>query len=129
MCYFARPDPEGTVVQQKYRDDNLNRLYSVESPEGFLIYSYGYDRSGNRTGKNTGAAYTPYIPEPDSNRIASVGSAAYTYDAAGNFMGNGSAAVFRYDARGRHISYKNTAGSEYAYFINALGQRTGKISE
>ena len=88
---------------------------------------YDYDAGGNRTFKSHNGATTAYLPETTGNRLDTVNTRAYRYDATGNLAGNG-AYTFGYDSRNRLTYAKASSGAEYRYGINAIGQRVGKTS-
>jgi YD repeat-containing protein len=87
------------VNPQSYSYDARGRLTDFANTGQGISHHYGYDPSGNRTEKAVNGGQTVYTPKPDSNRLATVGATAYTYDDAGNLKNNGGAAQSGYDAR------------------------------
>ena len=69
---------------------------------------------------------TPYTLATTSNRLASVGGIARSYDFSGNQTGDG-ASAFTYDDRGRLVGVTTPLGS-VTYAVNALGQRVRKTA-
>ncbi|WP_350027887.1 RHS repeat-associated core domain-containing protein [Methylovulum psychrotolerans] len=116
-------------VLQNYGYDKLNRLTGFTTADGTVSQSYSYDANGNRSNKTVGGVATTYTPDGLSNRLASVGAAAYSYDNSGNLSTvSNSTAAYRYDSRNRLAAYTATNGAVYNYATNALGQRVAKTS-
>jgi RHS repeat-associated protein len=116
-------------VLQNYGYDKLNRLTGFTTADGTVSQSYSYDANGNRSNKTVGGVATTYTPDGLSNRLASVGAAAYSYDNSGNLSAvSNSTAAYRYDSRNRLAAYTATNGAVYNYATNALGQRVAKTS-
>ena len=90
-----------------------------------LAQQYAYDANGNRTARTSNGVDTLYGIDPASNRLAAVGSVAYTHDASGNLVGP---ANYGYDSRNRLSRFATAGGIVYDYGIDALGQRASKIS-
>ena len=122
-------DPGNTINDLIYQYDSLNRLTDFSRAAGNINQHYDYDAGGNRRSKTVNTStVTAYTPETDSNRLATVGSAAYNYDLSGNLTSNG-AIVFVYSARGRLSQVKTTDNSlNYKYATNGLGQRVSKTN-
>jgi RHS repeat-associated protein len=125
----------GTSVAQptlnhSFGYDDLNRVTSWT--QNTTTQSYAYDDTGNRTQLSIGGTAYPYTTPATSNKLASTTGPApaktFTYDAAGNQTGNGSA-TFTYSDRGRLSSAvvgSGTTASTITYKINALEQRVQK---
>ena len=130
--------PDLPAAYHQFDYDNLNRLTRAETIGAFdnTVTLYGYDATGNRTGKTTNGETFAYINERQSNRLLRVEGAAnlvldaFTYDAVGSTVshvatnatnGASNANDFVYDARGRLIQANTTL-----YKINALEQRIEK---
>ena len=119
-----------------YTYDAFNRLVGSNQNSGAAIYSYVYDRFGNRwqqNGPHSMIASFTGNGTTNNNRIDTQGH-AFVYDAAGNLLNDG-VNFYTYDAENHIIevqagSSSGTVLATYAY--NADGQRvhrTGLISD
>ncbi len=103
-----------------YGYDEFNRLTSMKSYDtGQQLYSYVYDRYGNRWQQNAlqgGSSFSASF-DPTSNKINSGG---YVYDAAGNMTADGSCS-YTYDAEGNIVT-QVCGGNTRTYSFDALNQ-------
>ena len=103
--------------------DTLNRLTSASGGYGNQSYQYanldGLD--GNRTQEILGSVTTALTYDTVSNKLLTVGSQGYQYDAVGNLTNDGT--QYYYDAANRLTGYGSTPT---AYLYNGLGQRSVK---
>jgi RHS repeat-associated protein len=102
-----------------YGYDEFNRLSSSTNNAGQQLYSYVYDRYGNRWQQNAlqgGSNFTAAF-NTATNHITTAG---YAYDAAGN-MTNDNFHTYTYDAEGNVTAVDG--GSTASYTYNALNQR------
>jgi YD repeat-containing protein len=90
--------------------------------------AWTYDATGNRLSEaRNGAAPIPNTIEATSNRLTQVGSAARSYDAAGNTSTDGNGLASTYSARNRLIQI--TRGAQItSYAQNAFGERVCKAA-
>jgi len=122
-----------------YTYDPFNRLVGSNQNSGSAVYSYVYDRFGNRWQQNgphamiaTFTGNNPMNPA-NNNRIDMQGS-AFLYDAAGNLLNDGTN-FYTYDAENRIIEVQlgSSSGTVLAtYGYDANGQRvhrTGVTSD
>lgn len=104
-----------------YGYDAFNRLVSANQNSGQAVYSYIYDRFGNRWQQNG----------PHSMQLSFTGANnrmdGYSYDAAGNLLNDGTTA-YTYDAENRIISAVNSTNGTSTYVYNASGQRVRKTT-
>ncbi len=114
----ALTDGLSPALSQLFAYDPLHRLTQAQG--GYGLRAFDYDALGNRTRLTTDVSVTDYAYAQDSNRLASVGGTAYTYDAAGNTLTDGER-QFSYDARNRMAE---ADGHRYGY--NALNLRVFK---
>lgn len=98
----------------------------------FASYTWTYDKNGNRTSEGVGGFVAPnYVISSSSNKIVSQpdwgATLTYTYDNAGNVLGNGKW-TFAYDGRGRiKQTTVNATSQVISYATNGIGQRVQKI--
>jgi RHS repeat-associated protein len=107
-----------------YGYDSLDRLTSGSGNS--LTQGFTYDANGNRL-TETGTVSGTYTISTTSNRLSSItGTPArtYSYDAAGNTLGD-TAATFTFNDRGR-MSSATASSATTSYIYNALGQRIEK---
>jgi RHS repeat-associated protein len=107
-----------TGQSNTYGYDGFNRLISMTNGSGQQMYSYVYDRWGNRWQQNikTGSGPSPqYTFNTSTNQIV-----GYSYDAAGN-MTNDSFHSYTYDGEGNVTAVDG--GSTATYVYNSLNQR------
>ncbi len=107
-----------TGQSNTYGYDEFNRVISMTNGNGQQMYSYVYDRWGNRWQQNvkTGSGPSPqYSFNTAMNQIV-----GYSYDAAGN-MTNDSFHSYTYDGEGNVTAVDG--GSTATYVYNALNQR------
>ena len=102
-----------------YSYDDFNRLVGSNQNSGQAVYSYVYDRFGNRWQQNG----------PHSMQLSFSGANnrmdGYSYDAAGNLLNDGSCS-YSYDAENRITTVGgNCSATTYAY--DAEGRRVEKI--
>lgn len=110
-----------------YGYDPFNRLVGANQNSGAAIYSYVYDRFGNRWQQNgpfaNSAQFTGNNPSAPANNNRMDG---YSYDLAGNLLSDNSGHTFAYDAENRLVSgtYKVGASTfNYSYTYDANGNR------
>jgi RHS repeat-associated protein len=109
-----------------YSYDAFNRLAGSNKNSGQSVFSYVYDRFGNRWQQNgpnsfiaTFTCNNPGSPQ-NNNRMD-----GYSYDAAGNLLNDG-AHNYAYDAENRIIQVD--AGATATYVYDADGHRVQKTS-
>jgi RHS repeat-associated protein len=109
-----------------YTYDPFNRLVGSNKNSGQAVYSYVYDRFGNRWQQNGPQAFlatftgnNPGNPQ-NNNRMD-----GYSYDAAGNLLNDGTHS-YTYDAENRLLKVDN--GSTATYTYDADGNRVQKVS-
>ncbi|MCQ4166663.1 RHS repeat-associated core domain-containing protein [Tahibacter harae] len=131
---------------RRYVHDSLGRLTAAKDAANVTQYSYSYDPNGNRESKGQWVSYSNCsIPgDPGSctttpvftttsygyagGRLASVGSEARSYDAAGNLdsIGTGQPGgprwLYVHDDAGRLQGASGHAGAA-GYFYNGLGEQ------
>ena len=121
-------DAKGRITQvfewggtSSYGYDGVDRL-SAQS-RGAQNWSYGFDANGNRVGQTTPEGATQYAYAGNRLQSASgVQPRAFTHDAAGNLVAEGSAS-YAYDARNR---LAQAAGASYGY--DGQGLRVAKTT-
>lgn len=108
-----------------YSYDPFNRLTGSNQNSGAAVYSYAYDRFGNRWQQNGPqtfyANFTGNNPASPNNNNRMDG---YSYDAAGNLLNDGVHA-YTYDAE-NHIMTVTGGGINAAYTYDALGHRVSR---
>ena len=109
-----------------YTYDPFNRLIGSNKGGGSAVFSYVYDRFGNRWQQNgpnsfiaTFTGNNPGNPQ-NNNRID-----GYSYDAAGNLLSDG-VHSYTYDAENRITKVDN--GSTATYVYDGLGRRVQKTT-
>ena len=117
-----------STVTRDFAYDGLNRLKTQKNGSA-TVEGFAYDATGNRTSKTISGGTTAYSYGAGNHRLASVGSAARTYDNNGNttLLGpSNNASTFTYDDRNRlrEVRVKNKLKASYRY--NGLGQRVLK---
>jgi RHS repeat-associated protein len=136
---------DDTVLQAatSYYYDEFNRLTQTNRSywnNATDIFTYGYDRYGNRWSQNVtqGSGPAPSVAfDSATNRITTGGYGydaagnltndglhAYTYDAEGNLIkvDGGSTAQYTYDALNRRVRAQ-TSASTYEYLHDSAGRR------
>lgn len=115
-------------LNQSFGYDNLDRLISYTAVS--TSQAYQYDINGNRKQATFGASVYTSVVSSTSNRLTSAAgplpAKVYSYDAAGNVIGDGTS-TFTYSDRGR-MSTASKAGVTTSYFYNGAGQRVRKAS-
>jgi RHS repeat-associated protein len=105
-----------------YSYDAFNRLVGSNQNGGAAIYSYDYDRFGNRWHQNG----------PNSMMLSFSGSNnrmdGYSYDAAGNLVVDNVNNRYTYDAEGRIVMVVSPITGTSCYVYNADGQRVRKTT-
>ncbi|MHB8756226.1 MAG: RHS repeat protein [Candidatus Acidiferrales bacterium] len=99
-----------------YTYDDFNRLIGANQNSGQAVYSYAYDRFGNRWQQN--GPHTMLLTFSGANNRMD----GYSYDADGNVLNDG-AHSYAYDAENRIISVD---GGATTYVYDANGQRVRK---
>ncbi len=100
-----------------YTYDDFNRLMGSNKNSGAEVYSYDYDRLGNRWHQN-GPHTMMFNFSGSNNRMD-----GYSYDASGNLLNDGTHS-YAYDAENRITTVDNGATASYVY--DAGGQRVRK---
>jgi RHS repeat-associated protein len=132
-----------------YTYDAFNRLLGANQNSGAAVYSYAYDRFGNRWQQNGPSSMQ--LAFDTNNRIATYcqgqSGPAYTYDAAGNLtydcnhtytydaenrlyqvLTSGTViATYVYDANGRRVR-KTASGVTTDYIYNLSGNYVAQVS-
>src|SRR6266567_3429042 len=118
-----------------YSYDAFNRLVGSNKNSGQSVFSYVYDRFGNRCQQNgpnsfiaTFTGNNPGNPQ-NNNRMDSV-NGSFVYDAAGNMTNDGNN-VYTYDAENRitQVNLPGTGGALVAtYVYDPDGRRVQKMS-
>jgi RHS repeat-associated protein len=103
-----------------YGYDDFNRLTSMTNSSGQQLYSFTYDRYGNRWGQNAlqGGFNFNQPFSASTNRVTGTG---FSYDAAGNLLSDGSN-TYTYDAEG-NVVQQNAAGVSSNFTYDALNQQ------
>jgi YD repeat-containing protein len=106
----------------RYTYDGLQRLIGANERPG-SVYTYTYDLAGNRTSVQLNGG-TPVVTS--YNAANQISNAGYSYDKAGNLIGDGSAS-YSYDALSRMTARGSTT---YTYnddstFISQAAVRRG----
>ena len=113
----------------EYTYDDLNRLTAADYDTG-LYYHYTYDAVGNRTGQETAFVTDPLLPPTptvtaytfdNANRLATVNTLPYTFDANGNLLSDGEY-TYSYDSANR-LSAINKTDTAITYRYNGQGDR------
>jgi len=104
-----------------YTYDPFKRLLGANQNSGQSVYSYDYDRYGNRWHQN-GPHTMMLTLSGNNNRMD-----GYSYDAAGNLLNDGTTA-YTFDAENRIISAVNSTSGTSAYVYDANGQRVRKTT-
>src|SRR6266568_3019584 len=102
-----------------YTYDDFNRLMGSNKNSGAEVYSYDYDRLGNRWHQN--GPHTMMLSFSGSNNRMD----GYSYDAAGNLLNDGTHS-YAYDAENRMTTVDNGSAASYVY--DAGGQRVRKTT-
>jgi RHS repeat-associated protein len=109
-----------------YSYDQFNRLVGSNANSGADVYSYVYDRYGNRWQQNGPysflATFTGNNPANPQNNNRMDG---YTYDGAGNLLNDGRH-TYTYDAENRLVLVDG--GNTDSYLYDAEGRRVYKAS-
>jgi RHS repeat-associated protein len=110
-----------------YSYDPFNRLVGANLNNGASVYSYVYDRFGNRWQQNgpTNTFIATYTGNNQNNPQNNNRIDGYTHDAAGNIMSDGLHG-YTYDAENRMI--KVDGGSTATYVYDVDGHRVQKIT-
>jgi YD repeat-containing protein len=117
-------DLANAANQNTYGYDSLDRLTGAFIAPA-TAYGYTYDAVGNRTSKTAGATEL-YSYSNTSNRIATVGTRSFSFDANGSTTADGNN-TYAYDVRGRMVQATSSIGAT-SYKVNALGQRVRKTN-
>jgi RHS repeat-associated protein len=110
-----------------YSYDPFNRLVGANQNNGAAVYSYVYDRFGNRWQQNgpTNTFVATFTGNNQSNPQNNNRIDGYTHDAAGNIMSDG-LHNYTYDAENRLIQVDG--GNTATYVYDADGHRVQKTS-
>jgi RHS repeat-associated protein len=117
-------DPGASANTKSFTYDKLNRLTGYGSNAGATSQGFAYDAVGNRQSTLVNGASTIYTSAAISNRLSSVGTNAYGYNAAGN-QTSAASRTYAYDVFGR-MSSATVSGVATPYRYNGLGQRLYK---
>ena len=112
-----------TADQWTYGYDNLGRLTTAtNTTTPAYSSSYAYDQVGRmRTGTGAGTRTYPAPGAGHAHAPSTVGTARYSYDGAGNMIGDG-ATYYTYDVQNR-LTSTTTNGATYGYGYDGFGQR------
>ncbi len=113
---------QNTITTIDYGYDPLYRLTSADYSTGDF-YHYSYDSVGNRLSEDSivdGLPSTANYQYDNANRLTSVDSVNYTWDANGNLLNDG-VNTYVYDAANRLTSISGEQSATYTY--NGLGDR------
>jgi RHS repeat-associated protein len=129
--YSVNGDPRILAYDEKNRIVGSGpRIYAYDAVDRLVrdtTLTYAYDANGNRTSKSGPAGISTYNTAAGTNRLTSVSGAqprSYTYDAAGNVIGDGQHAL-NYDG------FNRLAGVDgmVSYLLNGINQRVGKLAQ
>ncbi len=114
---------DGTWTYSYDADGQLTRavFVSINPNVANQDLSYNYDAVGNRTTTVTNGVITTYTTN-NMNEYSSVGGIAYTYDAAGNLLNNGTS-IFTYSLQNR-IQSTHSGQTTETFVYNSLGFET-----
>jgi RHS repeat-associated protein len=110
-----------------YTYDSFNRLCNANQSATqpvcgrSALYTYDYDRFGNRWHQN-GPRTMLYSSSGNNNRMDT-----YSYDAAGNLLNDGTT-TYTYDSENRIISATNSTSGTSTYQYDADGRRIRKTT-
>ena len=143
-----RPNQSDLVFDQLYTYDSLNRITSAEEKTGTTVnwnQTYTFDRYGNR---NFNESLTTTLPKgciddnnpvvceadrkmlnphlnPANNKMAS--GQGWSYDAAGNVIGDPKGRSFIYDAENKQVEVENSLEESIGkYWFDGDGKRIKK---
>jgi RHS repeat-associated protein len=105
-------DADGQLTNAVFASTNIN----IASQN----LAYTYDASGNRISSVINGVTTAYATN-NMNQYTSVGGSAFTYDANGNLLSDGTS-TYTYNALNQLTSVTNSSGTT-TYTYNALGER------
>ena len=110
-----------------YGYDGFNRLTGSNQNSGQNVFSYLYDRFGNRWKQNVtaGTGPAPSYGFDANNHI--VAGSGVTYDAAGDTTDDGTT-TYTFDAEGRIITASNGMSGASSYVYDAEGRRVRKTT-
>ncbi len=110
-----------------YGYDGFNRLTGSNQNSGQNVFSYLYDRFGNRWKQNVtaGTGPAPSYGFDANNHI--VAGSGVTYDAAGDTTDDGTT-TYTFDAEGRIITASNGMSGASSYVYDAGGRRVRKTT-
>lgn len=119
---------------QTYKYDALDRLSEAKetvNTQQKWIQNYGYDRYGNRTSLNQyiGTVNTTQAPAFDANTNRFQSSENYTYDTAGNVVGNPDGTQFIFDGDNKQVQVKDASNNPIGnYYYDGNGKRVKKVT-
>ncbi len=113
----GNPPAQNHTIDYGY--DPLNRMTSAVYSEG-KTYAYTYDKVGNRTSQKIDGVETVYTYD-ELNRLTNAGGVAFTWDANGNLLNDGTN-VYSYDFANR-LTGINGQGSTHSFGYDGLGNR------
>ncbi len=143
-----RPSQPDLVFDQLYTYDSFNRISSAEEKTGTMVnwnQTYTFDRYGNRNfnesltttlPKGCMDGSTPVVCEADkkilnpaldpaNNKMAS--GQGWSYDAAGNVIGDPQGRSFIYDAENKQVEVENSLEQSIGkYWFDGDGKRIKK---
>ena len=105
--------------------DTLNRLNTSAGPFGNR--DYDYDKSSNRSQEIADSQTTPYLYDPNSNRLNKIGTTDVLLDNNGNTLNNGNWS-YTWTPHNRLKSATESATLKASFQYNGLGQRNQKTN-
>jgi len=127
----AISNSNGASPAESYSYDPLYRLTAVNDATGAAIEAYTYSKTGDRLSKVKagGLATGIYGYQSNTHWLASIGSAARTYDLNGNTIGSANAGEtlgYGYNDRNRLILVQRNQQTVATYVYNEMGERVAK---
>jgi len=114
-----KSDIEGSTSEASYAYDDLNRLTNETHATGGWNINYTYDAVGNRNSAG-GSNYTYYS---GTDRVKTVGTVTYYYDANGNITSLSDGTSIEYDYRDMATKITESGGTFSTFSYNGDGLR------